>query len=92
MMHGMRFNAFHHQLAPSGRHAAAAGLVRAHHYRAHALHSGQDDGIDTLPMHLAAQRFQQERVLAYPLHGLKKLWNRSLECGAAVAMGASDAG
>ena len=66
----MQFNAFHDQLAPSGHHVAAVGLVRTHHYHAHALHSSRNDGIDTLPVCLAAQRFQQEWVLAYRLHGL----------------------
>ena len=65
----MRINAFHNQHAPSGRHVAAAGLVRAHRYRAHARHSGRDDGIDALPVRCAAQHFQQERVLAYALDG-----------------------
>ena len=69
-MHGIWFNAFHDQLAPSGCHAVAVGLVRVHHYHMHALHSGCDDGIDTLPMCLAAQHFQQEQVLAYLLYGL----------------------
>ena len=89
----MRFNAFHDQLAPSGCHVAAVGLVCVHHYCAHALHSGRDNGIDTLPVRLAAQRFQQEWVLAIHCTGLiKKLWNRSLECRAVAATGASDAG
>ena len=66
----MQFNAFHDQLAPSGHHVAAVGLIRMHRYHAHALHSGHDDGINTLPVRLAAQHFQQEWVLAYPLHGL----------------------
>ena len=66
----MQFNAFHDQLAPSGCHMAAVGLVCAHRYCAHALHSGCNDGINTLPVHLAAQSLQQEQVLAYPLHGL----------------------
>ena len=56
--HRMRFNAFHDQLTPSSRHVAAAGLIHMHRYCAHALHSGRDDGINTLPMCLAVQHFQ----------------------------------
>ena len=66
----MQFNAFHNQLAPSSCHPAAMGLVCAHHYHVHALHSSCDNGINTLPVRLAAQCFQQEQVLAYLLHGL----------------------
>ena len=89
----MRFNAFHNQLAPSGHHTAAAGLVRAHRYRVHALHSGCDDGIDTCPCALLRSTSSRSGHLHICCTGLiKKSWNRSLECGAAVATGPSDAG
>ena len=91
--HGMRFDAFHDQLAPSRRHGVAAGLVRAHRYRAHALHSGRDDGIDALPCALLCSASSRSGYLHIRCAGLiKKSWNCSLECGAAVAMGPSDAG
>ena len=67
-----------------------AGLIRMHCYHAHALHSSCNDGIDALPVCLAAQHFQQEQALAYPLHGLdQKVMEPQLKCGAAAAMGPS---
>ena len=89
-MHVMQFNAFHNQLAPSGHHVVVVGLIHAHHYCAHALHSGRDDGIDALPMCLAVQHFKQVWVLAYPLHELdQKVVELQLKCGAVAAMGPS---
>ena len=89
----MWFNAFHNQLAPSGRHVAAAGLIRVHHYCAHALHSSRDDGIDTCPCALLHSASSRSGSLHIHCTGLiKKSWNHSLECRAAVATGASDAG
>ena len=92
-MHGMRFNAFHNQLAPSGRHAVAAGLVCAHCYCTHALHSGHDDSIDTCPctlLHSASSRSGNLHICCTGL--IKKSWNHSLECGAAAATGPSETG